>query len=85
MDEPSATADLIAVRIRNMNSFDWLNQSGHNLGNAEFSEAALAAIFAGRHENELRYVGAWGKWLHYRQGCWKIEQTGYATESAKAS
>jgi hypothetical protein len=29
----------------------------------EFSDDALAATFADRHKNNLRYVAAWGRWL----------------------
>jgi putative DNA primase/helicase len=39
------------------------------------SDEALALAFVSRHEGELRYVAAWGKWLSY-DGCrWAVDST----------
>ena len=36
----------------------------------EFSDDALALEFAACYRDDLRYVDAWGKWLHYQDGRW---------------
>jgi phage/plasmid-associated DNA primase len=40
-----------------------------------FSDEALALQFAERHANDLRYVAAWGRWLHWDQTCWQFDDT----------
>jgi putative DNA primase/helicase len=40
-----------------------------------FTEDALALTFAERHENELRYVAVWGKWIVWAGVYWKTETT----------
>jgi putative DNA primase/helicase len=49
----------------------------------EESELALAERFVERHEDELRYVGAWSRWLLYDGEHWQIEKTHFAFECAK--
>ena len=34
------------------------------------AEDAIALAFADRHAHELRYVAAWGRWLHYDGTRW---------------
>jgi putative DNA primase/helicase len=41
----------------------------------EFSDDALALDFAGRHKDDLRYVAAWGRWLHFNGRHWKYDET----------
>jgi putative DNA primase/helicase len=41
----------------------------------EFSDDALALSFAARHADDLRYVAAWSKWLHWTGTHWLIENT----------
>jgi putative DNA primase/helicase len=40
-----------------------------------FSEEALALLFAEQHGGTLRYVAAWGKWLHYDGAKWQFDDT----------
>jgi putative DNA primase/helicase len=40
-----------------------------------FSEEMLALRFATRHENELRYVAAWHKWLQWNGKIWCQDET----------
>jgi putative DNA primase/helicase len=47
------------------------------------SELALAERFVERHEDELRYVGAWSRWMIYDGERWHIEKTHLAFEFAK--
>ena len=35
-----------------------------------FSDDAIALKFAAKHHEDLRYVDAWGKWLHWNGSCW---------------
>jgi phage/plasmid-associated DNA primase len=42
---------------------------------AEFSDETLALDFAERHQNDLRYVALWGKWLNWDGGRWKCDET----------
>jgi putative DNA primase/helicase len=49
----------------------------------EESELALADAFVERHREELRFVGAWSRWLLYDGERWQIEKTHYAFECAK--
>ena len=36
-----------------------------------YSEEFLALRFGGEYGDQARYVAAWGKWLLYRDGCWR--------------
>ena len=40
-----------------------------------FSDEALALRFAERHANDLRYVAAWSKWLHWDGRRWAFDDT----------
>jgi putative DNA primase/helicase len=40
-----------------------------------FSEEALALSFADRHADDLRYVAAQGKWLHWTGKRWQYDET----------
>jgi putative DNA primase/helicase len=46
-------------------------------------DAALADRFAKRRGDDLRYVAAWSKWLHYNGKVWKVEATHLARDLAK--
>jgi putative DNA primase/helicase len=48
-----------------------------------FSDEALALQFAERHANDLRYVAAWGRWLHWDQTCWQFDDTLRAFDRAR--
>jgi putative DNA primase/helicase len=41
----------------------------------EFSDDALALDFADRHKDDLRYVAAWGRWLHFDGRHWQYDET----------
>jgi putative DNA primase/helicase len=41
----------------------------------EFSEDRLALEFAAKHQDDLRYVAAWGKWLIWVGSHWQFENT----------
>src|SRR5215217_4542139 len=43
-----------------------------------FTDEALALRFAERHEADLRYVAAWGRWLHCDGQRWRLDETLYA-------
>jgi len=49
-----------------------------------FSDEALALRFTARHEADLRYVAAWGKWLIYQDGLWSFDTTLEAFSLARA-
>lgn len=50
----------------------------------EFSDEALALLFAQQHAEDLRWVNPWGKWLHW-DGCrWKPEDSLLAFDKARA-
>lgn len=42
---------------------------------ALYSEEALALRYSHAHADEARYVSAWGKWLLWRDGCWREDAT----------
>jgi len=45
---------------------------------------AVAAEFARRHKDELRYVQDFGSWMHFRRGHWCMDRTGRAVDLAGA-
>jgi putative DNA primase/helicase len=47
------------------------------------SEDALALDFADRHNDELRFVSFWGKWLKWTAGRWQVEKTLAAYDLAR--
>jgi putative DNA primase/helicase len=47
------------------------------------SELALTERFVDRHEDELRYVGAWRSWLTFDGERWQVEKTHLPLEFAK--
>jgi len=49
-----------------------------------FSDEALALEFAQRHADDLRYVPAWGRWLHWDQRSWRFDDTLRAFDRARA-
>lgn len=56
---------------------------GHEERPPEFTDEALALAFAAMHENRLRYVATWGKWLMW-DGCrWQIDHTLHAFDLAR--
>ena len=48
-----------------------------------FSDEVLALRFAERHANDLRYVAAWGKWLHWDGRRWAFDDTHFAFHLAR--
>jgi putative DNA primase/helicase len=40
----------------------------------EFSDDSIALKFATKHHEGLRYVDAWGKWLHWDGSCWQRDK-----------
>lgn len=48
-----------------------------------FSDDALALRFCDRHEGELRFVAAWGKWFRWDGACWRQDETLYAYDLAR--
>jgi putative DNA primase/helicase len=53
-------------------------------GPPEFSDDALALTFAEQHQDKLRYVALWGKWLLWQETHWKPEDTLKAYDLARA-
>lgn len=49
----------------------------------EFSEDALAARFTQRHEDHLRYVAAWGRWLQDDGTRWVQDETLHVFDRAR--
>jgi putative DNA primase/helicase len=49
----------------------------------EFTERALALLFAERHAGDLRYVAEWGKWYRWTGTKWEDEKTFYAFDLAQ--
>jgi putative DNA primase/helicase len=49
----------------------------------EFSDEALALRFAERHQNELRYVATWGRWLFWTGTHWRYDDTLHAFDLAR--
>ena len=41
----------------------------------QFSDEALALLFAKRHANDLRYIAAWNRWLRYDGKRWVDQNT----------
>jgi putative DNA primase/helicase len=50
----------------------------------EFSDEALALRFAEKHEQQARYVAAWGKWLLWGGTRWAFDQTLLAFDLSRA-
>ena len=40
-----------------------------------YTDDALALSFAERHADDLRYVAAWSKWLHWKGTHWQLDTT----------
>jgi putative DNA primase/helicase len=49
----------------------------------EFSDEALALLFAKRHAGNLRYVAGWGKWLCWDDRRWGFDDTLHAFDRAR--
>jgi putative DNA primase/helicase len=49
-----------------------------------FTDEALALRFADLHANDLRYVAAWGRWLHWTGAKWEHDDTLRAFDFARA-
>ena len=49
-----------------------------------FTDEALALRFAEMHADDLRYVAAWSKWLHWTGTRWKLDETLLAFDFARA-
>jgi len=49
----------------------------------EFSDEALALLFAERHANDLRYVEGWRKWLAWDGKRWRFDNTLHAFDRAR--
>lgn len=50
----------------------------------EFADEALALRFAELHEDDIRYVAAWGRWFEWDGSRWKIDDTLHAVDLARA-
>ena len=48
------------------------------------AEDAIALDFAERHQDELRYVALWGRWLDYDDVRWQLDDTLYVFDRARA-
>ena len=48
------------------------------------AEDAIALTFADRHAHELRYVAAWGRWMHYDGARWMHDDTLHAFDRTRA-
>jgi putative DNA primase/helicase len=48
-----------------------------------FTDEALALRFAELHATDLRYVAAWGRWLHFDGTCWRFDETLLAFNHAR--
>ena len=48
-----------------------------------FSDEALALRFAERHDFDLRFVAAWGKWLSWAGDHWEFDDTLHAYDLAR--
>lgn len=49
-----------------------------------FTDEALALRFAEQHADDLRYVAAWGHWLHWDGKVWRLDETLAAFDQARA-
>jgi putative DNA primase/helicase len=56
---------------------------GHGESVDHFSDEGLALRYAVEHENDLRFVAAWGKWYKYDGACWRAETTLWAFDQAR--
>jgi putative DNA primase/helicase len=48
------------------------------------AEDAIALAFAERHDHELRYVAAWGRWLCFDGTRWQHDDTLHTFDRARA-
>jgi putative DNA primase/helicase len=48
-----------------------------------FTDEALALEFSDQHEDRLRYVAAWGKWMEWDGTCWQSDKTLRAFDLAR--
>jgi putative DNA primase/helicase len=48
------------------------------------AEDAIALDFADRHQDALRYVAMWGRWLNYNGARWQFDDTLHAFDLARA-
>ena len=48
------------------------------------SDEALALVFAARHQDDLRYTAAWGKWHFWTGTRWQVDDTRLAIDRARA-
>jgi D5 N terminal like len=49
--------------------------SGDDERPPEFSDEALALLFAGRHGHELKYVAIWNKFYIWKENVWRSDET----------
>ena len=49
-----------------------------------FTDEALALRFAERHAGDLRYVAAWGRWMHWTGKVWRFDDTLAAFDFSRA-
>jgi putative DNA primase/helicase len=50
----------------------------------ELSDDSIALKFAAKHHQDLRYVDAWGKWLHWDGSCWQRDIVLWTFSQARA-
>lgn len=48
------------------------------------AEDAIALAFADRHQDELRYVALWGRWLSYDGVRWQLDDTLHVFDQTRA-
>jgi putative DNA primase/helicase len=49
-----------------------------------FTDEAVALRFVEQHASSLRFVAAWGKWLHWTGTLWRTDETLLAFDRARA-
>jgi putative DNA primase/helicase len=49
-----------------------------------FTDEAVALLFVEQHAGSLRFVAAWGKWLHWTGTLWRTDETLLAFDRARA-
>ena len=66
----------------NILKFAALQENGGLL--SPWAEESIALGFAARHEDALRYVAAWGRWLSFDGARWAPDETLHAFDLARA-
>jgi putative DNA primase/helicase len=77
MIEADKTGQVVPFAAAGWRSWENEEEPGEEVAERvpEFTDEALALTFAGLHEPDLRYVADWGRWLEWRDGRWRFENT----------